>query len=96
MAPTRKSTPRWKWQYTVKPECLQSQALYLLCPTLALKTCRLTLLGWKQKKSEKRRVSFQNNAEKKGTSYFTSIKKKLDNLQNISLLCKKNYSQYMT
>lgn len=90
MAPTRKSTPRWKWRYTVKPECLQSQALYLLCPTLALKTCRLTLLGWKQKKSEKRRVSFQNNVEKKkGTSYFTSIKKKLDNLQNISLLCKK-------
>lgn len=27
--------------------------------------------------------------KKKGTSYFTSIKKKLDNLQNISLLCKK-------
>lgn len=51
MAPTGKVTPSGKWHNTetVEPECLQSQAVYLLCPTLAAKICRLTLLGWKEK-----------------------------------------------
>lgn len=50
----------------------------------------------KTKEKRKTKGFIPKQCWKKGTSYFTSIKKKLDNLQNISLLCKKNYSQYMT